>query len=817
MDKNQRPHSREKNVGSGTAHVGTGHQVNTGSRPAGAGGRGDGTGGKGAYSSGGGRAVTRAPKSLLSLILVAVVVIFLLKSCGGSFANFGGLVSDLDNGDSSNVPTNNESFSSDTDLNLNVAASARDRYYTPVGNGEDTVTIMIYMCATDLESKYGMATKDLQEMLNAEVSDKVNIIIETGGCSRWHNNIMSTSVNEIYKLENEGLKRLESNAGKAAMTDPQNLTDFIKYCAKNYPADRNMLILWDHGGGSVTGYGYDEKDTSRSSMTIAKIDSALKAAKVKFDCIGFDACLMATLETALVCEDYADYLLASEETEPGTGWYYTNWVSTLSKNTSIPTVKLAKTVIDDFIASSRSASANAKVTLSVIDLAELDGTVPAKFRDFASSTTELIQSDGYKQVSDARAGVRQFAQSSKINQVDLIDLAQRIGTDESNALAKALQGCVKYNRASISRCNGISVFFPYESTSSVKSALSSYEAIGIDDEYADCIKSFASLEYGGQLAAGASQNPSVGSLPIGDLLGTLLGGSGTTSTSAPASSTSPLDVLLGTFLGGSSGSQSSHQSSSPSGMSIDPTLVINLLSALSGRSMPAQYDWVDTELVADHARDIAQNYINPANLTPTVSGGRNVLKLSDAEWALIQTVELNVFADDGKGYIDLGLDNTFEWYGNDLLLEYDGTWLTINGNVCAYYLVSDTQEEDGTWTTVGRIPALLNDELVYLMVVFDGKNPHGSITGAYPMYEDGETELQAKGNIKIEKGDTIQLLADRYGYDGGYTATYTLGEKFTVPPSGLKLRNLAIDTEDVSVMYRLTDIYGNHYWIPVEG
>jgi len=810
MEPNQKPHSRQKSVGSGSAHAGRGQSVNTGSRPVGSGGRGGSSENRGtsygsasrgtSYSAARGL-ISLIPKKILVIIILVLVGIFLLRSCG-MFADFGGTYSDLDSADSSIFTSSNESFSSDSQLDLSVDSSARAKYYTPAEG--DTVTIMVYMCGTDLESKYGMATKDLQEMLNAEISDKVNIIIETGGCSKWQNNVMSSSVNQIYKLENEGLKRLESDYGTASMTDPDNLSGFIKYCTKNYPADRNMLIFWDHGGGSITGYGYDEKHSSASSMTLAKISSALKAGKCKFDAIGFDACLMATLETGLVCEPYADYLLASEESEPGTGWYYTNWLTELSKDTSIPTVKLSKTIIDDFISSSRSASANATVTLSVVDLAELNGTVPESFRDFSESVNELISSNDYATVSNARAGARQFAQSSKINQVDLVDLATRIGTDEANELAEVLKGCVKYNRSSISRCYGISIFFPYETTSNVKSALASYEDIGIDDEYSKCVKSFASLEYAGQITASASQQST--GLSGGDLLGTLL----TSYLGNNSSSTSPLDVLLGSFTGSSSSSSSS------GGFSLDADTIVTLLTAFSGRSMPAQYDWVDTELIADNARSIAAQYIDPSRITASTSGGRSVLKLTDSEWSLIQTVELNVFVEDGDGYIDLGLDNTFDWYNDALLLEYDGTWLTLNGNVCAYYLVSDTEEEDGSYTTVGRIPALLNGELVNLQVIFDSKNPYGAITGAYPMYEDNEINVFAKGCIKIEAGDTLELLCDYYALDGSYSGSYTLGTSFTVPKSGLSLQNLALDNSELSVTYRLTDIYGNHYWISVD-
>ncbi|MBR7081319.1 MAG: peptidase C11 [Oscillospiraceae bacterium] len=830
MDKNNRPHSRRKTTESGSVGVGKGDKINTGSRPVGGGVRPGSSGDDKQYARPQGQQPASGQqyhgqtqqgqrasqplnlKKLLIIALIVIAVMYFMKSCkgGGIFGSDSPSGSGESYSQSGQSGTHQGSLLSgqptanDTNVDLTVSPLAREKRVKPLGGGRDTVTVMVYMCGTDLESRYGMGTNDLQEMLSATISDKVNVIVETGGCKQWKNNVVSSDRNQIYKVENDGLRLLEDNAGRASMTDPTNLTEFIKYCKKNYPADRNVLIFWDHGGGSLSGYGYDEKNPGSSTMTLSKIDSALKSADCTFDWIGFDACLMATLETALVCNNYADYLIASEELEPGTGWDYTSWLTKLSENTSISTVELAQNIIDNFVYASTSASPSAQVTLSVIDLAELQGALPTVFRDFASSTNELLQSDNYEQVSNARAGVRQFAQSNRINQVDLVDLALRIGTDESKKLADALQGCVKYNKSTISRCYGVSIYFPYETTSSVNSAVASYNDLGIDSEYTKCIQSFASLEYGGQIAASASQNPY--SLGGGDLLGTLLN-----AYSSSGSSTSP----LGSLLGGFTGSGGAAQSSPSAGFSLDPSTVLGLLQGFSGRSMPEGFEWVDTQLIADHAQSIADNYINPARITASDKNGKSVLRLTEEEWALIQTVELNVFVEDGGGYIDLGLDNTFEWDGDDLLLDYDGTWLTLNGSACAYYLVSNTENDDGSWTTVGRIPALLNGEPVNLRVVFDDEYRDGVVTGAYPMYED--VDVQAKGDIEIVEGDSIVLLCDYYDLDGSYSASYELGMSFAVPQGGLTLRNRKLDVDGVSVTYRLTDIYGNRYWLPVNG
>ena len=732
-----------------------------------------------------------------------------------------------------------------------LAVETRAKRVTPKGNGKDTVTVMIYMCGTDLESKYGMGTSDLSEMVKATISDKVNVVVETGGCKAWKNNIVSSSVNQIYQVQSGGLKRLVSDFGKGYMTDPDNLTSFIQYCTKNFPADRNILIFWDHGGGSLSGYGYDEKQgsgfmTSSDTMTLPEIDAALKKAGCTFDWIGFDACLMATLETAMVCNSYADYMIASEESEPGTGWYYTDWLTALSKNTSASTEDIGKIIVDTFVSASQRSQANAQVTLSVIDLAKMQGAVPQALRNFSTATTALIKGDGYQQVAKARSNVRQFARSSRINQVDFIDLCDQMDTTASKALAKALKSCVAYNKTTISRANGVSVYFPYETLTGVKSAVSTYNSLGIDSEYTKCIQSFASVGQGGQFASSASQQ-SYGSYSSGDdLLSTLLGGfmdSGSYSSYGSSyggssyGSASPFGSLTGQYTNGS-GSYSA-------GNSVDYSTIYDLLTAFSGRSMPASLDWVDRNLVASKAAEIAENRLDPARITVTEKNGHRVLSLTDAEWDLvdIELIALNVFVDDGAGYIDLGCDNVFEFETyNDLKLDYDGRWLCVDEHPAAFYTTSvEKDEQDNIVATYGRIPALITGKrtrnaddgtlkaldgklsgenvsgsetvemLVNLMVYFDAEG-NASILGAYPLYGD-ETDTEAKGLIPLQKGDKIQLLCDYYTYDGAYESSYQLGKAFTVGNS-LTVEYLELTNADLSVSYRITDIYGNVYWTP---
>jgi|GEM_PF-154825 len=698
-------------------------------------------------------------------------------------------------------------------LDTSVATTARKRYTTIKGNQKDTVTIMVYMCGADLESRSGMATKDIMEMVNADLTN-LNVILYTGGAKKWNNNIISNQYNQIYRVQKGGLEKLEDNAGTGAMTNPDTLSSFIQYCAKNYPANRYELIFWDHGGGSISGYGYDEKNSRAGSMNLSGINQALKKGGVKFDIIGFDTCLMATAENALMLTGYGDYMVASEESEPGIGWYYTDWLTKFSRNTSMSSVEIGKNIIDDFVTTCASQCRGQKATLSITDLAELQMTVPVPLKTFSKGTTELIKNKEYRTVSNARNNAREFAESSRIDQVDFIDLAQKIGTEESVALAKALASTIKYNRTSsnITNAYGLSVYFPYARVSQVNSAVQINNAIGFDEDYSKLLQEFASLETSGQVAAGGSYSP-LGSL-FGDLTGmsgsgsssfggaTSFGGSGSSAGglgSAGGSSAGSYDSaeliqdLLGSFLGGGFGQVSGLSESNS--------------SFLFGRDL-------STAQVSEY---IMENHFDPGQLQWSIENGYHILRMTEEQWDMVHDLELNVYVDDGEGFLDLGLDNVFLFTEDGGLIgDMDGTWLSLNGQICAYYYI-DSMVDGGNYAITGYVPALLNGERVNLMLVFDSENEEGYVAGYTMAYKGGETATVAKTSDEIEDGDVIQCICDYYAYDGTYLDSYILGDPIVVD-GDILIRNDPVlaegDTDTLSVTYRLTDIYNQNYWMP---
>lgn len=795
---------RRRGQGLGTGPVGNASRPSGGSSQGSGGGAPQPGGGPRRSSSGGERgALSSLMGGKSSLLIIAVVAVLLLGggglgglfNCGGSgqggsllasalpallsggsssgssgglnlgsLLGSGGGLSLLGGGSTAQTPSFTLPFSQAStepaapgdrqEVDRNVAAGTPAKRTEILGKGKDKVTLMIYMCGTDLESRSGMATNDLNEIKKASYGDNVNVIVYTGGCSAWRTQGISANTNQIWRVTPGRMEKLAEDGSKL-MTDPNTLSGFIRFCEKNYPANRRFLILWDHGGGSVSGFGYDEKNRAAGSMSLPGIKKALDDGGVKFEIIGFDACLMATVETALMTAEYADYLIASEETEPGVGWYYTPWLNELGKNTSMSSLDLGKSICDSFVAACAQQARGQRTTLSVVDLAELKYTVPDSLTNFANSVTGMVKNNNYKKVSQARNGSREFAASSRIDQVDLVDLADRLGTDEAKDLVKVVQSAVKYNRSgSLTGANGLSIYFPYRQPAKAGKAAKSADDIGIDDSYGECIRAFAAVEQAGQGAMAYTQQQSyagnAGGGSMTDLLGMLLGGRSMTDDEASA-----------------------------------------------------------TQYVGAYLTD---NSLNVSDLTVREQNGKPVLTMSDEKWSLVTGIDLNLFyRDEEGGFIDLGLDDVFSWKDNNTLTCDDsGAWLTLNGQIAAYY----REYSDGD-TTYGYIPIYLNNERAELTVVREGDTY--SVTGVRRVYKNNETDTVSKVDTEIGRDSTIDLICDYYDRDGKYIDSYKFADPITCSGiAELKIAEAFIsDSQNLVFIYRLTDIYEQAWWTNV--
>lgn len=656
-----------------------------------------------------------------------------------------------------------------------VAPKARPKYTRLRGDGKDVSTVMVYLCGSDLETNRGMATADLNEMLRAAPGESLNLIVETGGARKWNNTVVSARENQRWQVRSDGLVLLADGLGRRDMTDPETLSDFIRNARESFPADRYILILWDHGGGSVSGYGYDQL-FGKGSMTLEKLQEALEKGGCRFEFIGFDACLMATLETAMALEPYADYLIASEENEPAPGWDYSGWLSALSRDPSMSALELGRRILDDYAEACRWEAPGEPATLSLVDLAEFGAVIPPVLSAFSASAQALIDTGGYRTLSEARAGSREFAPASRLDQVDLVDLADRLGTPEARILAEAVRGCVKYNRSNLTDAYGLSVYFPYRDLSKMKSMAATYDGIGMDRDYAGCIRSFAGLAAGGRiLSGGGTPAPSFSEL--------------VPQRGRPGGPLTPgmVESQLGAYLEGDASGELKTLLGEPSG-------------------------WLSSQGLGACSGYLAKHRVDPAGLTLSRKGEGWVLSLPQEQWELIQTVALGVFVDDGAGYLHLGLDNALSFDGDgDLRVDWDGFWLTLDGHVVFYELLTSERTGD-RYRRRGRIPALLNGQPVDLLVTFDNAHPWGRLDGARLCCQE-LTETQPKGLLAFKPGDTLDLLCGYYTYDGRSQDDWFLGEQITAagPPT---LGTVPISRARCRVACRLTDLYHNVFWTP---
>ena len=258
---------------------------------------------------------------------------------------------------------------SDTDAlaTMDAAVSATHAADGSVTLGEEPVTetvggeswlVMLYQDADD-----GILEEDIFFDFNeAELvgsTDKVSIVSQLdrysgpdgfSGGDDWH------TTKRFYITRDNDLENINStevaDLGELNMGDPATLYDFVAWAVNTYPADRYALILSDHGGG-WTG-GWTDPDPSYDYLDLNELDYALNQLVTnlpidKFDLLGFDACLMSQLDVYTVIAPYARFAVASEETEPATGWAYTAFLQPLVDKPSMDGRELAAVIVDTYL------------------------------------------------------------------------------------------------------------------------------------------------------------------------------------------------------------------------------------------------------------------------------------------------------------------------------------------------------------------------------------------------------------------------------------------------------------------------------------
>jgi hypothetical protein len=220
----------------------------------------------------------------------------------------------------------------------------------PSGPG-GTWTILAYMAGNNnldySQNINSFVIEDLQEMELVGSDDHLNIVAVISSLKKGGDaNVYYVEQVETEVGDNISSTLLES-WGQKDMSDPKTLEDFLELAIDQYPADRYMLIMDDHGAGWG---GVCSDDNAKDIMKISEMKQAITGASVtgwdnRFDIIVFHACLMASVEVAYGLSDVADYMVACQFTMPMESILNSEtWLTEMQNNPTIETEELGKEI-----------------------------------------------------------------------------------------------------------------------------------------------------------------------------------------------------------------------------------------------------------------------------------------------------------------------------------------------------------------------------------------------------------------------------------------------------------------------------------------
>jgi hypothetical protein len=342
------------------------------------------------------------------------------------------------------------------------------------GNAVRPWTIMIYMNGkNNLEPD---ALNNFYAMASIGSTEQVAIVTQFG---RPRNPTAAeggwSGVNRFYikkdlrpRKEN-AIEKLPEGAA-SDMGRRETLTDFIAWSKAKYPAEHYMLIVWNHGQGyrlqmaalasrvppvnkpternasAVGGFrAVSSDDDTGSILYNSEVEQAIASnfqGEQKLDILGFDACLMAMIETAYAVAPSTRLMVASEELEPGDGWQYAKWLDKVVANPQMSGVDVGKAVVSSY---ADHYGNSYFTTLSLLDISYVEAAAIA-LTEFA----DAIRKSGPKAIDamrKARADVSSYADwdapPSRLS-VDLITLLERFrartkNSDLENIAANAIE------------------------------------------------------------------------------------------------------------------------------------------------------------------------------------------------------------------------------------------------------------------------------------------------------------------------------------------------------------------------------------------
>ena len=358
--------------------------------------------------------------------------------------------------------------------------------FPPINNTAEW-TVMVYLDSDNNLESAGI--NDINEMEMIGSTSDVNIVVQVdripysvldsnheGYADDTSNGDWTTTRRYFINQDFDPIQinsQLMSDLGELNMGDPQTLTDFASWVAVNYPANKYLLVIWNHGGGFRALSSNLTKDIAwddtngGDKITMPELESALSAISTqigkKIDIVGMDACFMGMTEVAYQIKDYIDVLIASEGSVPFNGWPYDAILEELADNPLVSSGQLSTDIVDKYIISYPYNN----VDQSAIDLSHMDN-LASQLSNLAIAIMDdtLTPKDIYV---DAAYSSQHYGDPDFI---DLYDFCDKI-FDHSNNLEiknmaiiiqKTLSSTVTnsdYSGWGINGSKGLSIYFPW--------------------------------------------------------------------------------------------------------------------------------------------------------------------------------------------------------------------------------------------------------------------------------------------------------------------------------------------------------------------
>ena len=641
-----------------------------------------------------------------------------------------------------------EQAMSDGGASLASLPTSREKFF-PTHDDDQSVCVMAYFIGSDLEEKMGLASVNITQMIDATTKGPhLTFALQAGGSPRWFTQGIADASYGRYTISNGKLEKVQDLPDDTCMSEPEPLADFIAWAKETYPADRYILVMWDHGGGLSSGCGYDQqnkRDADIPMISVSEMADAIDRAGVTFDAIGFDACLMQDIEVAAALEPYADYLIASEETESGIGWPYTSAFAKLAEDPTVPTEDFAHELIasyDPYNSVVNDGEPATEATLSLVDL-PLAKACYQRMEGFFGSAHEAVKADSASFAHISLAGTKAYTFQGD-EQVDLVDFLSRlyqldaedkiVTEAEVQELIDTVRACVVMRNAnSAEGVNGIALTLPVQSVSAYR-----YDHQQLDTLSLKTQRKF----YDDFFSIIAAQK-------MKDI--------------EQKSKEDDTDLL---------------------------TLIEEIVTP----------DYTEEDWYVEGFEDYeTQEALVDIPLTEVEDGYR--IELPEKTWGIISDCRTIAYqrANDGTlrylGYDDTG---AVDEDGNPLV-SMDGTWVHVAGRLACYESTGSRETKDGVVFT-GKVKARLNDEdIVTLQVEWDPvpadgsgtETPAGRVTGytrdtedeLWGFLEDLDLDtdgILSRGTEELSAGDKVEFLFDYYDDAGKLVKTEPYGTAMRV-------------------------------------